>query len=71
MVVCFQDDPFKSKDPFGGMSETDAADPFQSNDPFKGGKENKQCRVKCPVSAFVHITILDVVNLSFGSQDSC
>lgn len=31
----FKDDPFKSKDPFGGGGAAQA-DPFQSDDPFKG-----------------------------------
>ena len=34
----FKDDPFKSKDPFGGGGGTAQADPFSNEDPFKSSK---------------------------------
>lgn len=34
----FKDDPFKSKDAFGGDSSGGGSDPFQNEDPFKEGR---------------------------------
>lgn len=33
----FKEDPFKSKDVFGGDSSGGGSDPFQNDDPFKEG----------------------------------
>ena len=38
VVDDFKDDPFKSKDPFGGGGGAAQADPFSNEDPFKSSK---------------------------------